>query len=289
MSCMKKWNKSKVIKELNLLAEKLGHSPNRKEVPHPLYWVLYKNFGGLDKAKKLADLEIYKLKYNPIKKSAYKISNEFAYVLGVVYGDGHSHIVEDDHGSSGILILKVTDKDFALNFKNKLDKWLGLNANYKINKEGYHETSLHSVDVARIIDKFNLDEVLKWEKKFQFNFLKGFYDSDGGVIGKNLDNRKYAKRWIHLSNNNLILIKLVRKIFKHIEVNYSISRRIHSGFGSKKWQYEIKIYNLKSMFKYYKNIGFSIKRKQEDLKSIINSYEPKYLNKVKEELKGGKL
>ncbi len=270
---MQKWNKNKIVKELKKLAKELGHSPHRREVSHSFYWIIYNHFGGLDKAKKVAGLEIYKLKYNPIKKSAYKVSKEFAYILGVVYGDGHSHIIEDNHGSSGTITLGVTDKDFALNFKNQLEKWSGLKARYWLNKEGENEVNLYSVDAARIIDKFNLNKILNWKKEFQFEFMKGLFDSDGGVTGGNLDNRKYAKRWVHFSNNNLMLLRLVKWVFKKMKIKYSISRRIKSGFGSKKWQYQMQIYNLKDMFKYYKNIGFSIKRKQNKLIKVINSYD----------------
>ncbi len=282
---MQKWNKKLIIKKLKKLAKELGHSPHRREVPHSFYWMIYNHFGGLDKAKKVDGLEIYKLKYNPIKKSSYKVSKEFAYVLGVVYGDGHSHIIEDNHGSSGIITLGVTDKDFALNFKKELEKWSGLKAKYWVNKEEEHEVNLYSVDAARIIDKFDLNKILKWKKEFQFQFMKGLFDSDGGVVGENLDNRRYAKRWVHLSNNNLILIYLVKKIFNKMKIKYFIDKRIHSGFGSKKWQYEIKIYNLKDMFKYYKKIGFSIKRKQDKLINVINSYDYyplEMFNKAKE-------
>lgn len=48
---------------------------------------------------------------------------------------------------------------------------------------------------------------------------------------------------------------------------------MHSGFGSKKIQYEINIYRLKNLFYFYKNVGFSIARKQNKLKQVINSYD----------------
>ncbi|MEK6904138.1 MAG: LAGLIDADG family homing endonuclease, partial [Nanoarchaeota archaeon] len=154
-----------------------------------------------------------------------------------------------------------------------LEKWSGLKVRYKINKEGLHQINLYSVDACRIVNNFDLNEIPKLDRELQFIFLRGLFDSDGGVIGKNLNFRKEAKRWIHFSNNNALLIKIVRVIFDDMKIKYSISKRIHSGFGSKKWQYEIKIYNLKGIFKYYKNIGFSIKRKQEKLKEVIDSYQ----------------
>ncbi|MEK6839921.1 MAG: hypothetical protein AABX72_03195, partial [Nanoarchaeota archaeon] len=83
---MLSWNKGKVIKELKKKAKKLKHSPSRSEIPMNLYGASRHYFGSLNKAKKAAGLKIEKLKYNPIKKSAYKPSKDFAYVLGVIYG-----------------------------------------------------------------------------------------------------------------------------------------------------------------------------------------------------------
>ncbi len=276
---MRKWNKKLVIKELRKLANELGHSPSRREVPHPLYWIIYNNFGGLDKAKKVAGLKIYKLKYNPVKKSAYKVSKEFAYVLGVVYGDGSVNLIENSHGSSGSISLAVKDKDFAIYFKDIIEKWSGLKAKYKLHYEKFnefilkfHKIILSSVDACRIINNFSLNRIMLWKKEFQFEFMKGLFDSDGGILGQNLDNRKYAKRWLHFSNNNLTLIFLVKKIFERMKIKYSISRRIKSGFGSKKWQYQIQIYNLRGILKYHKYVGFGMKRKQDKLREVINSY-----------------
>ena len=289
---MQKWNKNKIVKELKKLAKELGHSPHRREVSHSFYWIIYNHFGGLDKAKKVAGLEIYKLKYNPIKKSAYKVSKEFAYILGVIYGDGSVSLIEGSHGSSGNIGLAVKDKDFALNFRYNLEKWSGLKSKYRLHYEKFngliikfHKITLSSVDACRIINNFNLNKTLKWKKEFQFEFLKGLFDSDGGILGMNLYNRKHAKRWLHFSNNNLILIKLVRNVFDRMKIKYSVNRRIKSGFGSKKWQYQVQVYNLKDIFKYYKNIGFGIKRKQDKLKEVIRSYNYYSLekfNKAKE-------
>lgn len=246
---MRKWNKKEVIKELRLRARELRHSPSVSEVPSYLYGASYHKFGSFNKAKLATNLSINKVKYNPIKNSAYNVSKEFAYILGVVYGDGHCKLYKNKHGTSGVISLAVRDQDFALNFKRILENWSGLKAKYRLNKRMFHEVTLNSVDACRIIKNFDLDSMLGWKKESQSEFLKGLFDSDGGIIGKNLDKRKYAKRWLHFSNNNKILIELVRSILDKLQIKYSLTKRIHSGFGSKKWQYEIKIYNLKGMFK----------------------------------------
>ena len=282
---MRKWNRQKIIKELRKITRDKGISPGVNQIPSYLYGACYNYFGSFNKAKKAAGLKIEKMKYNPIKKSAHKISKEFMYILGVIYGDGYENLTENEHGSSGRISLAVTDQDFALTFKKYLEKWSGLKAKYKINEEGLYQIILYSVDACRIIEKIDLKRIPKLKKEFGFMFLRGLFDSDGGVIGENLDNRKIAKRWVHLSNNNHQLLALTKTIFNRLKIDYSMKGRIKSGFGSKKMQYQINIYNLRDIFKYYKFIGFNTKRKIKKLERVINSYEEAYLNKVNEELK----
>ncbi len=270
---MQKWSKEKVIDELKSMARELGHSPSRSEISNALYGACNQYFGNMNNAKRAAGLSTQKLKYNPIKKSAYNLSIEFAYVIGVVYGDGNYNLQENEHGSSGSISLGVRDEDFAINFKERTERWSGLKAKYYFDKNNFYRVILHSVDACRIIKNFDINDILKWRNKFQFEFLKGLFDSDGGVVVSNLANRKYAKRWIHLSNNNVQLVKLVTCIFDKMDIKYSVTKRIHSGFGSKKLQHEIKVYNFDGILKYYKNIGFSIKRKQLQIAKLVNSYD----------------
>jgi len=201
-------------------------------------------------------------------KKIQKITKEFAYILGVIYGDGYCR----SRKSGGEIILKVKDEDFAIYFKNCLEKWSGLKAKLKCKDDFFH-TVLYSKERADFVLNFKLNSILKAQKEIQFNFLSGLFDSDGGILGKNLKNRRIAKRWIHFSNNNKEIIDLVSTILNKQKIKYFISSRIHSGFGSKKLQYEIKIYNLKDLFYFYNNIKFNIGRKQKKLKEVINSYD----------------
>lgn len=111
---------------------------------------------------------------------AYKTSKEFAYILGVIYGDGSYRLRKDKRGTSGAITLKVKDKDFALNFKKIIEKWSGIKAKYYVNEKNEHLVGLYSIDASRIVDNFNLHDVLSWNKRFQYEFLRGLFDSDEG-------------------------------------------------------------------------------------------------------------
>lgn len=275
---MNKWNKEKIIKELKKEAKRLGHSPRTKDVHPKLVWECQQNFVSWDNAKKVACLELNK-KGNILKEDSKKLSNDLAYVLGVVAGDGYAGYYRSDHGTRGIISLGVTDKDFAEAFKMNLDRWSGHKSKLQKTSRDYLVT-LNSVDIAKFIKSFDLKEILFSNREMKALFLRGLFDSDGGVIGKNLDYRRNAKRWIHFFNNNKKIISLVMSILNEFCIDYSINSRVHSGFGSKKLQCEIKIYGLKNIFKYYRLIGFNIERKQKTLIGIIRSYEWDYKNKI---------
>ncbi len=196
------------------------------------------------------------------------LTNSFAYVLGVVYGDGHCRLRK----RGGETILKVKDEDFAWYFKKSLDSFSKLNSRL-FEKDGFYFTYLASKSTAEKILSFDLSIIIESDDNKKINFLSGIYDSEGGIAGQNLNNRKYAKRWIHFSNNNKIIIKLMQTLLQHFDINYKIRSRVHSGFGSEKLQYEIIVYGLKDILWFHKKKIFKIKRKTNKLQEVVQSYE----------------
>lgn len=264
----KSWSKEETIKELKYLAKKLNCSPSARDLPI-LYQACLKYFGSFNKAKELAGLGVKKYK-NIVKNK--KLTKELAYILGTVSGDGWINLRKEKGRSGGIIGLKVKDKDFSLEFKTMLEKWSGCDVKFSEMLDGFYYVRLYSVSAVEIIKNFNLKKILFASQKKQSLFTKGMFDSEGGIIGKNLDKRVKAKRWIHFSNSDEYLIDIVSSLLSNFNIKHSIKSRIHSGFKSKKIQYEILIYGLENLTKFKDNIGFSIKRKQEKLIKVINSY-----------------
>ncbi len=211
-------------------------------------------------------------------------SSTFAYIFGVVCGDGYARVRKAKGRTSGEIILKVNDEDFAQTFKDYLERWSDRTAKLKYDGKR-HCTYLCSKFHAGIILNYDIEQIFLQNNDFKYAFLRGLFDSDGGIVAKNLNERRKAKRWLHFSNSDAQIIYAVRKLFREFGLKYSFTSRIHSGFGSERIQYEIKVYNLQGLFFYYKNIGFSIQRKQEDLKKTISSYDyysSELFNKAKE-------
>jgi len=226
----------------------------------------------INKAKKIAGLAITPAKHHQINKNAKILSEDLAYILGVKRGDGYWRKRITSQRTSGEIGFNVKNLDFAKEFEKRLKRWSGIQP--KIwEKDGKFYVMLYSIDAVNVAQKISLKEILASNDGVKADFLKGLYDSEGGVLGKNLNRRKFACRWIHFSNSNKETILTVSKLLKDFGINHKIKSRIHSGFGSKKLQYEILTFGLENFEKFYKNIGFSIQYKKDKLLEVINSYE----------------
>ncbi|MBU0628706.1 MAG: hypothetical protein KKC75_05935 [Nanoarchaeota archaeon] len=201
------------------------------------------------------------------------MSPQFAYTLGVVYGDANISIYKSKSSTGGSIALKVKDEDFALIFKKNVEMWSGREARFKKKGDGFYHTILHSINHAKAIKKFSVNNILNTRFECKQAFLSGLFDSEGGVIGHNLNNRAKAKRWVHFSNNNKQIIDIVTSMLDDFNIKYTLKSRIHSGFGSKKLQYEVISYGLRNIVWFHKNKIFNIKRKVNKLKEIIKSYD----------------
>lgn len=191
-----------------------------------------------------------------IPKSIKQPSKELAYILGALHGDGTI--------GKTYLRLKVKDRDFAIAFGEALLKWSGCSYSFKINKEDLYEIRFYSTLACQFLSSINLDDIKKWNFNEKRMFLRGLYDSEGSVGQKSEDSIKFY-------NSNKKLITLVSALLKDLGINYSIiSRKSSKGEINghefiRKRNYQILITNYKNKKRFYKHVGFSIKRKQNKL------------------------
>jgi len=281
---MNNWSQDKIIEALREVSKKLNHSPSAREAGPSLYQVCQLYFGSFNKAKKAAKLTTVPPKHHHVNKNAKTLNEDLAYILGVKRGDGYWRKRITPKRTSAEIGLQVNNLDFAKEFEERLKRWSGIQPK-TWEKNGKFYVALYSIDAVNIAQAISLKEIVKSDKKLKANFLRGLYDSEGGVLSKNLDRRRFACRWIHFSNSNKNTISIVSKLLKDFGISHKIKQRIHSGFGSKRLQYEILIFGLENFEKFYKNIGFSIKYKKDKLLDVINSYEKsrrreKYLERL---------
>ena len=201
-------------------------------------------------------------------KTKYKLlTKELAYILGVIYGDGHVSIKQRR------VILSAIDKDFVLNFKENLEKWSGFKTrfylrNLKLSKlikrrKPQWVCYIDSIEAAKFLKKFNRDNIKYCNKVIKYEFIKGMFDSEGSVT---LDGS------IHIYNSDKSLINFVNKLINNLGIKTSLLSRTCINNLTLKPITMYKISILGETRKHFaKEIGSSIERKKERLVRFINN------------------
>ena len=205
-------------------------------------------------------------KNNPHMKIIHipKMDTNFAYILGCLCGDA-SISSKKFYGriNAGSIRLVCKDKDFAIAFKNCLDKlfndsFFRFEPRRQIYYTGITTTSL----IREIVKKWGYFKVKDWKvpeeiknsnSKIQGSFLRGLFDSDASV-DKNygyIRIQKINKKGLQEVYNLLNLLK--------INAKWNQVKRLTI---KKNHVYQIYIINLKDRKRYTKMIGFEIQRKK---------------------------
>ena len=184
-----------------------------------------------------------------------KICKELGYVMGVIKSDCRKSYPT----------LKVKDFDFASSYAKALEKVL--DKKYLPHKKGGYYWVVVGISALKYIASTSLWKIIAY--MFPSEFLKGFFDGDGGVnIGVST---KQLIVLIHCANTDGELIDFVEKLLKFMGIlphKYKVHRK-------SKDIYTIYISSKHDIEKFAYKIGFSIKRKQEKLEDalkILKSY-----------------
>ncbi len=196
-----------------------------------------------------------------------KLTEEKAFVLGVI-GPGDGYVRERKCGSE--IGLAVTDKDFAIKFKDSLEKIYGFECKFKkekpsgLGKKPRYRVLLYSVNAVKNLKKYGVNfkefnwsvpvEIKKAPKKIISRYVSGFFDSQGCVSTRRIE--AFSK-----NNKGLGEIEL---LLKQIGLRCKIN-------GNK-----IMIYSRNSLEEYCRRIGFCIRRKQDKLYNLIKDYKRYY-------------
>lgn len=236
---------------------------NRRGVPKILSRkVLKTRFKSLKKAHSV----LKQKRKKELEKLSNKITDEFAYSLGALIGDGFISFPRIGGGWVG---LSVKDKDFAEYFKEKIDKWSRKKSRLFFYR-GFWKVHLTSVVVATVFKKFDIKKIVTYTMGIKCMFLKGLFDSEGTVDLK--------AKTIRFYNSDLKLINIVRNLLESIGIETRLLKReseIHRIEGREflvKPVYCIYISRYKNIKTFYENIEFSILRKQKILRSCLETY-----------------
>lgn len=199
-----------------------------------------------------------------------KLSPELGYILGVICGDGYISFSR----TKGCIGLDVKDKDFALFFREQLEKWCGVRASFRFRRDkGLYITILYSLRATRFLRNFDIFSLVNADKRIKSNFIRGFFDSDGGVSGSNLDKPRISTRFIAVYNNDKKLILFIKDLLGSLGIKVqNIDKRIGSSFNPNNINYRLRIGGRENIKKFKEKIAFSIERKNKKLDAILNSY-----------------
>jgi len=195
-------------------------------------------------------------------------SNELAYVIGVLLGDGC--IVREHHNDYDI-ILRVKDYEFAEEFSRNMAKILNKKFKKPRRWSGrpslwiiyYHSKAFHTWFRKQTLD--TLKPYMEYDEDTVKYFLRGIYDSEGC---------NYRCKRIILYNSDLKLLNYVRYLLKkyfgimirgpylHVRAGSIHMRRDGEEIRTKNNNYYIGIYRMRNIQVFLSEIGFSIAEKQ---------------------------
>lgn len=197
---------------------------------------------------------------------------ELSYVIGVYYGDGD---IRGELGKGWYFRLLVTDFEFIQEFCRCISKVMQREGNpykasivHRKNPQASWKT-LYQVHVnsRALVEFLRNPSVHKLVvEKFPSAFLKGFYDSDGS-ISKISPKRNIWK--LRVYKTNFELIRYVHGLLEH-HFQISPNLRINKSRGpNRKTCYMLETARHDNLRKFCDKIGFTIRRKQEELERAV--------------------
>jgi intein-encoded DNA endonuclease-like protein len=213
--------------------------------------------------------------YRKINKNFFKKwTNDMAYILGFIYADGNIIYTKRN---TWFWSLQITDGDILEEIKKVLGSSHVISKKKKHNnqKQSYR-FQVGSKDMCADLLKLGLTErksktILLPEipEKYFSNFLRGYFDGDGGVwIGlknKKIDHRTYTISAYFTSGSKDFLVALKNTLIKYRLVGGSLVEK-ERGFDLK---YSVKDSLILYKIMYNGECSLFLKRKKEKFEKYI--------------------
>jgi intein-encoded DNA endonuclease-like protein len=215
-------------------------------------------------------------------------SEELAYVMGVKIGDGYTtkgrRVVKNYNRVR--IGLKVRDREFAEEFGRCLAKVLGrrpINPRYRKSLRRYvveiRSQTLYEL-LKKPVDLDRLKPYIEHCEKCMAAFLKGFVDSEGSVS---------EEGYIRIYNTDYRLLEYVKELLKRFGIESTgpwtkrqQGKTFYDHKKMKRYTYKKECFHIYiragSNVNFYKNIGFTIERKQKRLENYVRRRRPNPLS-----------
>lgn len=204
--------------------------------------------------------------FNKIKLLDLSPSPALSYILGAYFGDVTIGIGQKYKYR---IRLKVVDREFTEAFAKAL-KEIGANPRIYEESDGRRNrfvTEATSKGLYQFLNKPD-EELFEVAKEYPIEFLRGFFDSEGSFNFSTTQGRGF----LSASNYNKKVLEFSQKSLENLGISSKIVLTKRKGTKVKIWGkeyqyssdlYEIRIYRKDSLSRFYKMIGFTIRRKQQ--------------------------
>ena len=161
--------------------------------------------------------------------------------------------------------LASIDKEFVEAFSKATAKVLGkkkikIYARRRMGRRTLYEVTYSSKSLYEFLSK-RLSDVLKVALVYPTHFLRGLFDADGYVA------RGYWR--IGLSNSDKCLLQVVKSVLKELGIESRIEMDTNRKGCKRVWK--LVISKRASIERFYRHVGFTIERKKEKLKEMLES------------------
>jgi len=219
------------------------------------------------------------------------LTEEKAYILGVLCGDGYIRVHKS--GSGFLVGLDVCDEDFADEFRRCLKEVYGLLpskkkreprfTNFCVKPKPRYAINLTSKLVVKDLLQYSKsfktkeweipEEILKASSSIKSAFLRGIFDSEGSASLK----KPYGV-YLSVCSGNITPMLKIKEILKN-DFNMDLSVVYDSSV------IRLKSSGYKNVKNFYENINFTIKRKRDRLEIGLLSYKRKGVRRYSLEFK----
>jgi intein-encoded DNA endonuclease-like protein len=200
-----------------------------------------------------------------------KPSEDLAYIIGALLGDGYTY----EDGDNYVIRLRAKDKEFVEDFGRRLANVLGREPIRPRKDAGKYIAEAKSKTLYKLLRKpVDLKRIKKYVEhcpKCTAAFLRGLFDSEG-YVSKN--------GYIYLYNTNYEVLVYAQRLLRRFGIESTgpwpavqkgttmHDPRTGKQYKTKKDCYYIYI-RAESLPKFYRHIGFTIPRKQKRLEDYL--------------------
>jgi intein-encoded DNA endonuclease-like protein len=215
----------------------------------------------------------------PLYKVNIRRSDEIAYLSGVYMGDGTRR--------GTCLRVKSADIDFLEFIISQVRLVLNPKPNVAIRKdEDWYQIEVGAYNLWPLLYSWK-----RWLREKPESFIRGLFDSDGGVsvaIYHNHSIKYYFRAEVYLVSTKQYLLKEVSRVLKNMDIDNYIMLHQKKGsigvingkrFKRRRNVYKLRIRKDEAIKNYASRIGFAIRRKQKrlnDIVEILSKYSAKY-------------